>query len=135
MESQAHINLVNRAMAYVRKVVPKEEHILIHNDSSGNNSEVRVLGNYVPDVYYCNNDFMIIGEAKTIEDFDRKHSRDQYDAYIEECQVFEGRSCIVIAIPWQLTMTAKNYFKRIKQKRNLNIPIVIIDELGKETVV
>lgn len=135
MESQAHINLVNRAMEYVKRIVPEGEHIMIQSDSAGSSSEVRVLGNYVPDVYYCDGGFMIIGEAKTIDDFDRKHSRDQYDAYIDECQLFEGDSCLVIAVPWQLMISAKNYFKRIKQKKNLNIQIIIINELGKEMIV
>lgn len=135
MESQAHIDLVKRAMEYAKRILPETEHILIQSDSAGNNSEVRVLGNFVPDVYYCNSECLIIGEAKTIDDFDRKHSRDQYDAYIDECMLFDGSSHLIIAVPWQLMITAKNYFKRIKQKKSINIQIIIVNELGKETIV
>ena len=135
MESKAHIELVNSAMAYIKRIIPEPNHIMIQSDSSGNQSEVRVLGNYIPDIYYCGNDFVIIGEAKTLDDFERKHSKDQFNAYIEECQVFSGKSYLVIAVPWQLMFTAKNYFKREKQRKKLNFQIVIINELGKEIIV
>lgn len=135
MESKAHIDLVNRAMAYVKRIISETDHIMIQSDSSGSSSEVRVLGNYIPDVFYCGNDFMIIGEAKTLDDFERKHSKDQFEAYIEECQVFSGKAYLVVAVPWQLMLTAKNYFKREKQKKKLDFQIVIINELGKEMIV
>lgn len=135
MESQAHINLVNRVIEYAKQLIPESDHVLLQSDSAGQNSEIRVLGNFVPDVYFCNADFLIIGEAKTIDDFDRKHSRDQFDAYIEECELFEGTAVFVVAIPWQLMITAKNYFKRLKQKKNVKFSIIIINEMGKELIV
>lgn len=135
MESQEHIELVKRVMEYAKRILPETEYVMIQSDSAGNNSEIRVLGNYVPDIYYRNSEYLIIGEAKTFYDFDRKHSRNQYDAYIDECQLFDGFSYLIIAVPWQLMITAKNYFKRLKQKRGLNIQIIIVNEIGKEMIV
>ena len=135
MESEAHIRLVNRIMEYAKRIIPETEQLLLQSDSAGNNSEIRVLGNFVPDVYFCNNDMLIIGEAKTLDDFERKHSRAQFEAYLSECLLFEGNSCLIIAVPWQLMITAKNYFKRVKDQKKLDIQIIIINEMGKEIVV
>ena len=74
---------------------------------------------------------MIIGEAKTINDFDRTHSRDQYDAYIKECKNFFGKSTLVVSVPWQIVATAKNYFRRLKKVFDADIQIIIINELGR----
>lgn len=135
MESQAHIDLVNRIITYAKKLIPESEHILIQCDSAGSNGEIRVIGNYVPDVYYRCKDYLLIGEAKTADDFERKHSKEQYESYLYECQLFQGESRLVIAVPWQLTITAKNYFKRIKKSNYVMCEIVIINELGRETIV
>lgn len=133
MESQTHINLVNRLIVYAKGILPESDHIMIQSDSAGNTGSTRVVGNYIPDLYFCCKDDLIIGEAKNIDDFDRKHSRDQFESYICECQVFDGKSKLLVAVPWQLMCTAKNYFKRLKQKKELQFEIVIINELGKET--
>ncbi len=131
MESKAHIDLVNRVLIYVKERIPESSYELIHCDSNGRNSEVRVMGNFVPDIYYTDGDVLIIGEAKTLDDFERKHSRDQFDAYIKECQIFSGTSMLIVAVPWQLMITAKNYFKRLKQRESWSFDVVIINDMGK----
>lgn len=52
MESQIHINLVNITTEYIKGIVPEEEHSLIYIDTSGNSNAVRIIDNYIPDVYY-----------------------------------------------------------------------------------
>lgn len=134
MESKVHIELVNKIMKYVEKIIPETDHVMIQCDSAGNYGEIRV-GNFVPDVYYCRQGRLIIGEAKTLGDFDRKHSREQYAAYLRECHLFAGESKFIIAVPWQLMITAKNYLKREKQRNKWLFEIVIINETGKEMFV
>lgn len=131
MESQKHINLVKIIYNYILGLVNEKNHCLIETDSSGQNSNIRVVNNFVPDVYYSFNNMMIIGEAKTELDFERKHSRQQYDAYIRECTFFQGESILIIGVPWQITASAKNYFRRKKNRDGINFKIVIIDELGR----
>ena len=134
MESQEHIDLVEVIIKYIKSIIPNNSENMIIKDSSGNIGDIRVVGNYAPDAYYRYNDFLIIGEAKTEKDFSRLHSILQYKAYVEECELFEGRSVLVIAIPWELTITAKNYFARLKRQNNLSLEIVIINELGRSVV-
>ncbi len=135
MESKEHINLVDIIILNFKKMIPETNHIMIQVDSSGSNSNIRVLGKYIPDVFYRDNEKMLIGEAKTLDDFSRKHSKEQFDAYMEECNNFDGDASLIVAIPWQLRITAKNYFSGIKKKRNYEFNIYIINEFGKEMII
>ena len=129
-ESRAHIELVAIAVDYVKTLVSPELHAIIQYDSADSTRPTKVIGNYIPDVYFWNREQLIIGEAKTINDFDRPHSCAQYDAYIKECKTFFGKSTLVISVPWQIVVTAKNYFRRMKRDLEADVSIVIINELG-----
>lgn len=131
MESQDHIDLVNIALQYVKTIIPAENYELIQTDSGGKNSAIKVIGNYVPDIYYNFDGLLIIGEAKTINDFERVHSQEQFAAYINECEMFSGETMIVVSVPWQLVSTAKNYFRRIKMQKNIDTNFFVINEIGR----
>ena len=131
MESHAHINLVKIAYNYLTNLVPDENIGLIQVDTSGNCSAVRVIGNFVPDLYYECDGLLVIGEAKTEADFDKKHSRAQFNAYIQQCKLHEGRAIFIISVPWQLLITAKNYFRLKRKQVDINFEIVVLDEQGR----
>ena len=131
MESQAHIDLVNIALQFIKTTIPAENHELIQMDSAGSYSVMKVIGNYVPDIYYNYAGKLIIGEAKTINDFERAHSQNQFDAYVNECELFKGETLIVVSVPWQLVATAKNYFRRIKTRKKISTRFVVINEIGR----
>ena len=130
-ESREHVELVLVAVEYVKKILPSELHAIIQYDSADSHRPTKVIGNYIPDVYFWQAGKLIIGEAKTINDFGRPHSKDQYHAYIKECKSFHGKALLIISVPWQIVATAKNYFRRLKKEFNTDIPIIIINELGR----
>lgn len=130
-ESRNHVELVVAVVEYIKTIVEPDLHAIIQYDSADSSRPTRVIGNYIPDVYFWHADQLIIGEAKTMNDFDRQHSRDQYDAYINECKNFFGHATLIISVPWQMVSTAKNYFRRLKKDIDANIPIIIINELGR----
>ncbi len=130
-ESRSHVELVAVAVKYIKTIVAPDFHSIIQCDSADSPRPTKVIGNYIPDVYFWHADQLIIGEAKTINDFDRPHSRNQYDAYIAECKRFFGRAALVISVPWQVVATAKNYFRRLKKNFGADVPIIIINEFGR----
>ena len=135
MESKEHINLVKIAYKYIEGIVSEEERQLIHCDREGYIMDIRVINNFIPDVYYYNGKEMIIGEAKTEDDFERKHSKEQFDSYIKELSYFSGKRVLVVSVPWQIEMTAKNYFYRKKKLLEYSIEIVILNDLGRCSVI
>ena len=131
MESQAHIDLVNIAFEYIKNLIPDENRDLLQRDSAGDNSTIRIMGKYIPDIYYNFNNLLIIGEAKTLNDFERLHSREQFESYLTMCEMHLGKSVVVVSVPWQIVSTAKNYFKRLIREKNYTTEVIIINELGR----
>lgn len=131
MESQAHIELVNIAVEYIKSIVPTEYHAFMCIDTAGNNSGVKVIGNYIPDVYYCYNNQLVIGEAKTLNDFDKLHSKKQFIAYMNELLAFQGETTLVVSVPWQIVLTAKNFFKRLCRDMKKDVKVVILNEISR----
>lgn len=131
MESQAHVELVNIAAEYIKSIIPEEYHIFMCTDTMGSNDAIKVIGNYIPDVYYCYNNQLVIGEAKTLNDFDRLHSKEQFIAYMNEFLIFQGKTTLVVSVPWQLVLTAKNYFIRLRREMQVDANVVILNEIGR----
>lgn len=129
-ESRKHIDLVKIAYEKISTMIPCSNVVFIECDSSDSSKPTRVIGNFVPDIYYCYGNQLIIGEAKTVEDFDRKHSLQQYESYLFECENYPFDSALVVSVPWQIQLTAKNYFKRWKIRNNGKTEILIINEMG-----
>lgn len=134
-ESREHINLVNTIVEYAKSIVPIEMRTLVQYDSADTKRPPKIGEKYIPDVFFWNRDRLIIGEAKTINDFDRKHSQEQFIAYLNECDSFSGQAMLIICLPWQLAPTAKNYFRRVKLEMDSATSIIILNELGKVSIV
>lgn len=130
-ESQAHIELVRVALKFIRSKVDPDLHSVIQFDAANSLRPAKVIGNFIPDVLFWHGNQLIIGEAKTVNDFSMPHSYKQYDAYMRECQNFYGQAMLVISVPWEMLATAKNYFRRLKKLYCVNFSIFVIDEFGR----
>lgn len=130
-ESIKHLELIKLIIINIEKI-PNIEASLIQSDLPNTIEKPdSTLDGFRPDVYYNYSNFMIIGEAKTSYDFQRKHSIEQYQAYYSKCNAFNGRSIFVLAIPWTETISAKNLLRRIKRNNNYKIETWIINDIGR----
>ena len=129
-ESRNHIELVSIAYHCALTFVPKGMECLVKADTADSEKPSHIIDNFIPDVFYWHDDLLIIGEAKTINDFDKPHSKAQYKAYLQECQNFSGKSILIISVPWQLMISAKNYFKLLSRDMGKKIRIIIINEIN-----
>ena len=89
-----------------------------------------VTDGFHPDVYYCHNDIFIIGEAKTVEDVERRHSKLQYEAYFKECELFDGEKYIIVSSAWSIAMSFRTILKHIKRTNNYTAHIIVVSEEG-----
>lgn len=130
-ESAKHIELVKRIITYIEKL-PQIESALIQSDLPESvEKPASTMEGFRPDIYYNHSEYMIIGEAKTSFDFDRKHSIEQYEAYYKKCYMFSGKSTFVLAIPWTECVSAKNLLRRIKRNNNYEIETWVINDIGR----
>ena len=128
-ESAAHMDLVRKIYEYVGTVIPAHSAALVRIDSPETQRTTNVNG-FWPDVYFQDRDVLIIGEAKTEADLLRKHSQEQYAAYVEYCRAFAGQATLVIGVPWQSAYSARNYFARINRKGK-KIGIAVVTDAGQ----
>ena len=105
-ESIEHHNYVKLIYEYVSKMVSSENVGCIKADLFECEKPTLTYGDFIPDVMYQQKGVMIIGEAKTLNDFQTPHSYAQYESYMRECKEFPGESIIIICIPWQLFLSA-----------------------------
>ena len=133
-ESQKHMDLVKLAYSWVQDSLPEKDRFFIEADTPETNQPNSVDG-FIPDVYYEFDGQLYIGEAKTLNDFERMHSKQQYEAYLNRCEKYRGKSCLVITVPWQLQNTAKNYFRYYKMKHNCHVTVIVLTDIGTESIV
>ncbi len=130
-ESAKHLELVQRIITYMEKL-PNIEATLIQSDLPESIEKPdSTMEGFRPDIYYNYSNFMIIGEAKTSYDFERKHSIEQYKAYYNKCNSFNGKSIFILAIPWTESISAKNLLKRIRKNSNYEIETWVINDTGR----
>ena len=134
-ESQNHIALVQVAYNYIKEEVHDSCWCLIECDSATTGRPLKVINGFIPDVYYCYQGKIVIGEAKTEADFDRRHSQEQYHSYMVEMLSYGENATMVIAVPWNCVMTAKNYFRRLKGALGYQGRIIVLNEIGGRFVV
>lgn len=109
-ESQCHINLTRLMDKYVQKVLKiNSGYILLDTPDSG--SKPPLIQGYRPDIYVNSPNWIIVGDAKTATDWDRRHSHDQYRAYVKECAQYKGHSLFILAVPWQVERSARARLK------------------------
>ena len=131
-ESAEHMNFVNRLYDTAKEIIPNNFHVFIYTDRPDSvEKPPRTRENFVPDLYYCHNGLLIIGEAKTAKDVDREHSISQYESYYNEAKNFKGKAILLFAVPWFTKGTVKNIIRRLNRMNNCEIEARFITEIGE----
>ena len=125
------MSYVDRLGTYVKGMLSTNEHVHILIDTpSSTEFPPSVINNYRPDLYYNHDGKLIIGEAKTDDDFNRPHSVAQYESYMEECRMCPCDAMIVFSCSWAVAPAFANLIRNIRRVGNYNTKVVIINELG-----
>ena len=124
------MDYVNLAEQHVLRMIPSEQAGFVFVDKPESTYKPPLIGNYRPDLYFCHNNKLIIGEAKTIKDFDTSHSKDQYITYLRECQSFKGEALLVLCSSWTISLSYKTLIKFIKRQYGFDTKVIIVSENG-----
>jgi hypothetical protein len=131
-ESRLHQALVGNARRYIRRTLPEVPDCFILSDSLDSFSCQRpyVIQGFIPDLFVDTGEVLVIGEAKTPDDVERKHSVDQYNSFLKECSNYNGEAYFLLSTTWDLVATAKNLLNQINSKvGNGRVRILVICEL------
>lgn len=130
-ESAQHQQLVNKIITEVMKIIGNDNRCFICSDAvDGFALSPLTAEGYRPDVFYQNNDLLIIGEAKTSDDVERLHSKQQYESYVRKCSLFTGQAIFILAVPWMDHAAAHNILGKIQKKYPGEYTCRILDGIG-----
>lgn len=130
-ESAQHQQLVNQIISEVIATVGIDRRCFICSDiTDGFSLPPLTEEGFRPDVFYQDSSILIIGEAKTSDDIDRLHSRQQYRSYIRKCSLFTEKAIFVVAVPWMDHATIHNIICKIRKEYPGDYTIRILDGIG-----
>ena len=133
-ETQIHMNLVT---ALKEKIVHQflcgdPGLLLIDTPGQSTGKKPPQINGYVPDVFVPrlgNNTHYIIGEAKTANDLETRHSTMQITAFLKHCNEVNN-SIFFLAVPWDKALSAKSFLKQIVRTNNLlNAKTYVLEKL------
>lgn len=129
-ESQAHIEYVGLVEKYVLNKISSKQRGFVLVDTPASVCKPPMIANYRPDLYFNHDNTLIIGEAKTVNDYETKHSKEQYVSYLQECQNFQGKALLVLCSSWTISLSYKTLIKYLKRQNGFDTKVVILSERG-----
>ena len=132
-ESVQHKQYIDRIYKYTLNLIPENHSrlILIDGDDHLRNKDIPPLINgFRPDLYYEFDSILILGEAKTRNDYATKHSVNQYREYYKHCAYYQGVSYIILSCPWTCSADLKTIIRKIKQEYKNQVKVIFLDEMS-----
>ncbi len=133
MESLTHMAFVKKIADYVSSI-PEDftANLLCVELPGGYNRCPQIIGRSIPDVFYNDSNYIILGEAKTDGDIDQEHTQRQINDYIDEVRTYNADRIIVLCTSIIGFSRMKNIIVAKKKKEDLNdIKFHIIDCYNK----
>ena len=132
-ESAKHIELVKKIASYVNQLFQDLTSTAIELDlPESERRPPKVLGGFIPDMYYKFGDLIIIGEAKTDNDIDNFHTRQQVKSYVDEERTYHGKRIIILCTTLYSFPSMRNFITRYKRNEEIDdVEFHIIDEFAK----
>lgn len=132
-ESSAHIALVNHLVHWVDSNTDwsKKAALLVSIPGAPAASQPPGVGSFIPDVFLKSEQagFALIGEAKTVRDLEREHSRSQFVAYLQYLSTYPS-SLLLVAVPWTCAAQARSLLQLLQRRHGLSgVLVKVIDQL------
>lgn len=133
MESLTHMTFVKKIADYVSAIPEDFTCNLLCVELPGvYNRCPQIIGGSIPDVFYNDSNYIILGEAKTDNDIDQEHTQRQLNDYINEARTYDADRNIVLCTSIMGFSRMKNIIVIKKMKEQLDdIKFHVIDCFNK----
>ena len=133
MESLTHMSFVKKIADYVSTIPGDFTRNLLCAELPGEyNRCPQIIGGSIPDVFYNDSNYIILGEAKTDNDIDQEHTQRQLNDYINEARTYDADRNIVLCTSIMGFSRMKNIIVTKKMKEQLDdIKFHVIDCFNK----
>lgn len=129
-ESPQHLRLVEKIRDTIRKRDGVTPVLVSAEDHKENTITFLTLEGFRPDVYYSDNNLLILGEAKTSNDLSNWHSDAQFASYLKYLQAATKdslKAVLYVGIPWADFKWARNHFRKISPN---SVEVIIVNDFG-----
>ena len=133
-ESSAHTLLVSKLLDWIQENINPKDDLSILVDSASSPPEARppTIGGKVPDVYVKSvgsDRLVLIGEAKTSQDVETDHTKEQLRFYLEHL-TWQRSAILLIAVPWQKVRLAQSIVRLVQREQNAqHVSVYILENL------
>ena len=133
MESITHMTFVKKIADYVSTIPEDFTRNLLCVELPGEyNRCPQIIGGSIPDVFYNDSNYIILGAAKTDNDIDQEHTQRQLNDYINEARTYDADRNIVLCTSIMGFSRMKNIIVIKKMKEQLDdIKFHVIDCFNK----
>ena len=137
MESLTHMAFVKKIADYVSTIPKDFTRNLLCVELPGEYDRCpQIIGRSIPDVYYNDSNYVILGEAKTDNDIDQEHTHRQLNDYINEARTYDADRIIVLCTSILGFSKMKNIIVAKKMKEHLDdIKFHVIDCYNKVQII
>ncbi len=132
-ESATHQYLVQAMVAWIaERFFSGDPGLVLHdNPTSSSLDRPPPVGGYFPDVFARETSAtpLIVGEAKTAHDLERKHSILQIGAFLQHCACYP-QSLFVLAVPWYVVRCGRSLLAHLQKKHGTNeVATTVLEKL------
>lgn len=121
MESLTHMSFVKKIADYV-PTIPNDfiRNLLCVELPGEYNRCPQIIGRSIPDVFYNDSNYIILGEAKTDNDIDNEHTQIQLNDYINEVRTYDVERHIILCTSIMRFSRMKNIIVTKKKREQLD---------------
>lgn len=135
MESEAHKEYVLNAVEYIKLMFDVTDNQITTDLGEPGKTPPTVIDGFRADIYVHTPQYIIIGEAKTDNDINNKHTIEQFAAYIKEVMTFNQERHIVMSCSCAAYASMRNFIRVFRKKYDWsNITFHSVDPMRKGEV-
>ncbi len=132
-ESHTHAALVQQLASWMAETYFQGDsgRLFIDSPFCDRHKRPPIIGEFVPDIFAETNlpRRIIIGEAKTKNDIENRHTIQQLESFIKYCSTVDG-SELIMAVPWHMTRYVRSMINKIITINNINnVNCIVLDAL------
>ena len=132
-ETRQHRKLVEIMIEYVRStyLAGDTSIVLIDSAASPGSGRPPVIGGFRPDLFARDSrtSSVILGEAKSVQDFENVHTLAQLTEFLIYCDRSPG-STFVLAVPWMIQRSAESLIRVLKARHGMSrVKTIVLEQL------
>jgi len=131
LESIEHSSLVSQGNAYIRHVYSNVRLLSVDTFSPLGTGLLLPLLQYQPDIVAELMDGRtIIGEAKTVEDILRTHSKEQYKAFLSYLSKQSPQGIFLLFCSWKVATGAQDWIRNyLRRHSEIDVAWVVVSDV------